>query len=63
MIDMPLVLQARNILQTVQAIDDHHEASEKAADVDQDEGSPESVEPKNKDTTSVDVKSADEEKK
>lgn len=63
MIDMPLVLQARNILQTIQAIDDHHEASEKAADVDQDKGSPGSVKPKNEDTTSVDVKSADEEKK
>ena len=41
MIDMPLVRQARNILQTVQAVDDHRESSEKVDDVVQGEDSTE----------------------
>ena len=47
MIDMPLVRQARNILQTIQAVDDHRESSEKVDDVSQGEDSTETVEPKN----------------
>ena len=46
MIDMPLVRQARNILQTVQAVDDHRESSEKVDDVVQEEDFTERVVPK-----------------
>ena len=46
MIDMPLVRQARNILQTVQAVDDHRESSEKVDDASQGEDSTEKVEGK-----------------
>ena len=54
MIDMPLVLQARNILQTVQNITEHREATGTQGE--------RCTEPKTEDSQSEEVKPDDEKK-